>query len=109
MNDRLAWRMILNEKPGSVFCALVQVTTRHGRLCGVHDFGRSVRFKPRQNLAGPVLEVRLTPTETGTLLEVVPAGWSRVQIEAEAESIGSLVHQLREHFDDSPSRLALVS
>jgi hypothetical protein len=109
MNNGLAWRMILNEKPGSVFCALVQVTTRHGRLCGVHDFGRTVRFTPRHNLAGPVLEVRLTPQGTGTLLEVGAAGWSRVQVPAEAESIGSLVRQLREHLDASPSSMVLAS
>ncbi len=109
MNDGLAWRMTLNETPHRVFCALVRVTTQHGRLCGVHDFGRSVRFTPRHDLGGPVLEARLTANGTGTLLEVVPADWSRVQVPAEAESIGNLVRQLREHFDTSPPSLALAS
>jgi hypothetical protein len=109
MNDGLAWRMTFNETPHRVFCVLVRVTTQHGRLCGVHDFGRALRFTPRHDLPGPVLEARLTAIGSGTLLEVVPAGWNRVQVPAEAESIGSLVHQLREHFGSTPPSMAMAS
>jgi hypothetical protein len=109
MDDGLAWRMALQETPHRVFCALVRVTTQHGRLHGVHEFGRAVRFTPGHDLAGPVLEARLTAYGTGTLLEVVPASWTRIQVPVEAESIGSLVHQLRMHFDSPPPRLASAS
>jgi hypothetical protein len=109
MDDGLVWRMILHETPRRVFGALVQVTTKHGRLCGVHEFGRAVRFRPRHSLAGPVLEVRLTPHEVGTLVEVVSVSGAQAEVPAVAESIGSLVHQLREHFDPTPPTMLMAS
>src|ERR1700710_453049 len=100
MDDGLARRMTLNETPHRVFCALVQVTTRHGRLRGVHDFGTSLRFTPQRGVAGPLLEIRLTSNaDGGTLLEVVAVDSAPAEVSVEAESIGSLVRQLREHFD----------
>ena len=56
-----------------------------------------------------MLEARLTTNGTGTLLEVVPTDWSLVQVPVEAESIGSLVHQLREHFGTTPPSLMVAA
>ena len=53
MTDGLAWRMTLNETPHRVFCALVRVTSEHGRLCGVHDFGRQSGSPLGVTWAGP--------------------------------------------------------
>ena len=110
MEHGLCWQMILHETPRRVFCALVQVTTKHGRLCGVHDFGRTLRFTPQRGLAGPVLEIRLTSYLDGsTLLEVVAADTTHAEVPVEAESIGSLVHQLREHFHTTPPTMMLAA
>ncbi len=109
MDDGLAWRMILHETPRRVFGALVRVTTEHGRLCGVLNFGTAVQFRPRRSLAGPVLEVRLSPYGGDTLVEVVAVSADHAEVSAEAESIGSLIHQLRENFDGTPVSVLLAS
>ena len=101
-SSELRWQLHLSARPGRVFCALVQTATERGRLLAVENFGQTLVFAPSRASSYPSepLKAAVRDDGHGSLLTFTPAPGIRDEraVAAEAESVGSLIRQLRDHF-----------
>ncbi len=98
----LRWQLHLSARPRRVFCALVQTATERGRLLAVENFGDTLVFAPMRASSYPCEPLKAVVRDDGhgSLLTFTPAPGIRDEraVAAEAESVGSLIRQLRDHF-----------
>ncbi|MBV9832497.1 MAG: hypothetical protein JOZ82_12970 [Marmoricola sp.] len=98
----LAWQLRLGAPPRRVFGALVHTASERGRLLSVENFGQSLVFAPSRCALYPCPPLRAVVARdgSGSLLTFAPARRVRDAraVAAEAESVGSLIRELREHF-----------
>jgi hypothetical protein len=99
----MLWQLMLNATPRQVFGALVATTSSHGRLLSVENFGTALTFAPAGASANRCVPLRATvrTSEHGTLVSFAPAEHG-LEIEdpaAQAESVGSLIRQLRQRVE----------
>ena len=98
----LSWQLRLSVPPRRVFCALVQTAGERGRLLSVEDFGQTLVFAPSRSALHPCppLQAVVAGDGHGSVLTFAPSRSVHDEraIAAEAESVGSLIRQLREHF-----------
>jgi hypothetical protein len=101
-STELCWQLHLSARPRRVFCALVQTATERGRLLAVENFGQTLVFAPNRcsSYPGTPLKAMVRDDGHGSLLTFTPAQGPRDEraVAAEAESVGSLIRQLRDHF-----------
>jgi hypothetical protein len=98
----LLWQLLLNASPRQVFDALVATASEHGRLQSVENFGTALVFAPVAVWSHRCIPIRATvrTSEHGTLLSFSPAERgleiNNGATAAQAESVGSLIRQLRQ-------------
>ena len=99
------WQLKLTAGPRQVFCALMGTATRNGRLLAVENFGMALTFAPSGTSFRRCSPLRATVDSCGdgTLLRFSPAHQDdrTEDIAAQAESVGSLIHQLRQSMGTS--------
>ena len=103
------WQLRLNSTPRQVFGALVTTASAHGRLIRVENFGTALVFAPAASAHIQCAPLRATVSnnQQGTLLRFSATRQSERprDVAAQAESVGSLIRQLRERRTpvDAPS------
>lgn len=100
LTTAMRWQLLLNATPRQVFGALVATASAHGRLLSVENFGTVLVFAPSGGTTPrcAALRARVQTGGCGTLLTFEPAqlGGEVADTSVQAESVGSLIRQLRQ-------------
>jgi hypothetical protein len=101
MSPGLSWQLHLHLPPRRVFAALINATARHAREQHVDESDRALTFVPSTFTVDPAarLRARVHPAGDGgslLVLDPVDGGGLPVNASLEAESISSLVRDLRD-------------
>jgi hypothetical protein len=103
VREDFTWHLMLRAAPDDVFRSLLLAAGENSRASDVEIDSASLTYSPTRPDGEPVGRVRASvmPCPEGSLVSLTPAdpqGNAQSAVAVQAESVASLIHELRRHY-----------